>query len=435
MKILKPVSLNLESIIQDDKIYCWHKNQQGKLSLTSEFVKGKNIKKHIPQLYYFISMILINQQNDYNKCPVSDYNDHVRVKYDTLAEVGINYKKLKQFVAFLINQKIITVVRDRQMTLVQYETYFVDIRYYKLLYPYNGKFEIFDIDIEFKKPRISKRLEKKLIEQPFLRHQYDSQQEFNYDLSSAEKCVNTMFYLDSITTPQFISYYNLLKRINNKRFYFIVSDKCDRVFTTINNIPKILRPYILDKSNHSLKELDYGNFNVMLLYKIFDEYINTHQIDEKVKVEFAKYISFMQDDFYKSIQDYFKNNSIIHLEIDRTDAKEIVLKYWINANQTCDAIEFQIMDNIFPELTKLLIKLKGGTYNTYKEFYNSIMRQESKLINEIIYDRIIKEFPDTIVYGIFDGLLVEEKYVNEVQKIMLEEGKIFIGHEMKVKIK
>jgi hypothetical protein len=432
MKILKPVNLDLESLIKDEQLYSWHKNHQRKLTIAPELYKGKNLRKYIPQFYYLISMILINSQNEYNKCDVSGYGDHIKVRLGTLDEVGINYFKARQLIQFLINQKIISVKGVFEPTQVQNQTFYINTRYFKLLPPFNGKTEIYDIDLNFKRMRINKVLETKLFNQPFLRHQYDKQCQLKYDLPQAEKFVNNLFYSNLINDRQFISYYNLFKRIENKRFHFHVSDKCDRVFTTINSIPRILRPYIVDHENLALKELDFSGFNVMILFKIFQEYINTHEVDDRLKTEFQKYQSFTQNDFYNKIVEFFDENMV---KIDRDIAKDIVLHHWINANQSCKTPEFKIMKSIFPELTKLLIKFKGINYSTYKEFYNGFMREESKLINEIIYSRIIKEYPDCIVYTIFDGLLVEDRYAKQVQEIMLDEGKKFINHNIKVKIK
>ena len=47
----------------------------------------------------------------------------------------------------------------------------------------------------------------------------------------------------------------------------------------------------------------------------------------------------------------------------------------------------------------------------------------------------MNELPSAVVYTIFDGLIVEDNFTSQIQKIMMEEGKKYIGHEMKVKIK
>lgn len=374
----------------------------------------------------------MNSQNDYNKCGVSGFADHIKVRIDTLNEVGINYFKAKQIIHFLASQKIIGVKGVSEAIQFQNQTFWVNIRYFKLLAPFNGKTEIHNIDLNFKEVRLSKNLEKKLISKPILKHQYDRQCELRFNVSEAEKHVNSLFNSNIISDKQFISHYNLFKRIENKRYHFSVSDKCGRVFTTVNNIPRILRQYIVDRNNLALKELDFGNFNVLLLHKIFNEYIETHDVNDYVKQEFNKFKSYLKVDFYQRLVEFFNENQTA---IDRDTAKDIVLHHWINANQQCKTLEFNIVKAIFPELTNLLQKFKGSTYSSYKEFYNRFMRQESKLINEIVYSRIIKEYPDCIVYTIFDGLLVEDRYTEKVQQIMLEEGQRFINYNIRVKIK
>lgn len=432
MKILKPVGLDLENLIQDDRKYTWHKNHQGKLGLTSDFVKGKIIRKNIPKMYYFISTLIIAYQDDYNRCLVSGFDDYVKVHFGTLDDAGINRKKLKQIILFLKNYKIIDFTTDSRMTNVPNQNYYVNTKYYNLLEPYDDKYEIYDIDLEFKKTKMNKKLKIIFNEQPCLRHQYDRQKEMLFDFNSAEKQVNTAFYGNLVDMIQFISYYNMFKRIYNKNFYFVVSDKCNRVFTVINNMPKFLRKYIVDKNNVPMKELDFSNFNVMLLYKIFKEYIDNKEVSDKVKAEFNRYTSDIKDDFYLKVVEYYDRGGY---NISREVAKEIVLIHWINAKQDSYNRDFKIMKKLFPELTKIMIKLKGDSRGSYLNFYNNIMKRESELVNKIIYSRIMNELPSAVVYTIFDGLIVEDEYTSQIQKIMLEEGEKYIGHEMKVGIK
>ena len=279
---------------------------------------------------------------------------------------------------------------------------------------------------------MNKKLKIIFNEQPYLRHQYDRQKEMLFDFNSAEKQVNTSFYGNLVDMIQFISYYNMFKRIYNKNFYFVVSDKCNRVFTVINNMPKFLRKYIVDKNNVPMRELDFSNFNVMLLYKILKEYIDNNEVSDKVKFEFNRYISDIKDDFYLKIVEYYAKGGY---DISRDLAKEIVLIHWINAKQDCYNQDFKIMKKLFPELTKIITKLKGDSRHSYLNFYNDIMKRESELVNKIIYSRIMNELPSAVVYTIFDGIIVEDNFTSQIQKIMMEEGKKYIGHEMKVKIK
>ena len=98
MKIIKPVNINLETLIEDNKKYVWYKNVQGKLTLT--VCKGKLIRKYIPELYYFISKIILNKEKDYNMCGVEGYEDYVKVKLISLENAGISYNKARQIIHF-----------------------------------------------------------------------------------------------------------------------------------------------------------------------------------------------------------------------------------------------------------------------------------------------------------------------------------------------
>ena len=140
-------------------------------------------------------------------------------------------------------------------------------------------------------------------------------------------------------------------------------------------MPKFLRKYIVDKNNVPMRELDFSNFNVMLLYKILKEYIDNNEVSDKVKFEFNRYISDIKDDFYLKIVEYYAKGGY---DISRDLAKEIVLIHWINAKQDCYNQDFKIMKKLFPELTKIMTKLKGDSRHSYLNFYNDIMKRESE---------------------------------------------------------
>jgi hypothetical protein len=445
MKIIKPVNLNLEKMIVDNKKYNWLKNNQGKIGLLPELYKGKNIRKYIPEFYYFIHLILINSTDKKNKCWLYQYQDYTRTFPNQLSEVGINYKKMIQVINFLVGLKIITVKGVDQGIKTKTGTFTKNIRYYKINEPFNGEIERYDIKLNFKKIS-DKKIEIKLFDKSFLQHQYDRQKEVNFNSTAAKKHVESLYKEKSISNIQYVSYYNSIERIENKSFYFIVSANCDRVITSINGLSKELRGYIQDNDNNALKEIDYSTTNVFLLYKMFVEFyegLENGKIKIKVgsieefKIELEKYKMFIDQDFYQSIAEIFSKNGDI---IDRDTAKNIVLIDWINFNLEYKNDRYNKIKEIFPRLTGAMnfMKKKGAksiTRENYLKFSNSIMKLESKLINEICYSRIMTEYPDCIIYTIFDEFLVESRYVEKVKNIMIEEGLKFTGYNVKVKIK
>ena len=60
MKVVKPVNLNLEDLIDDSLDYSYLKNVQGHKSVVTK--KGKVYRKLIPYMYAVINEIIINDK-------------------------------------------------------------------------------------------------------------------------------------------------------------------------------------------------------------------------------------------------------------------------------------------------------------------------------------------------------------------------------------
>lgn len=438
MKILKPRNLNLEALIDDNKKYDWCKNIQGKL-VYNQYL-GKNIRKYIPQMYYFISAILMNSTKEKYKCELKEFDDHTYLKLCSLSEVGINYKKSKQIIHFLVANKIIKVKGLEKEIYVNNKTYRINLKYFSIQPPFKSIAEIYDIKLEFKELKLNAETKAKISSSPVFKYQHEKQKELNFDFSGATQTVNELYYSKVFTDLQFLSYYNLIRRIYNKQYYFKISDKCNRVFTTINGIPKILRCNILDKGDNVLNELDYANFNVLLLCKIFTEYKVNNIVNENYISELEKFKLYIDNDFYESVMKTMNDSGISKkyygMYVDRDTVKEdIVLKHWINAYQWDKSAEHDIMLLLFPELSIVLKSLKGLYKSTCNEFYNSFMKKESELVNDIVYKRIMTELPESICYTLFDGLLVDNKNTDQIIQIMSDEGKKYMGYDIKVRKK
>jgi hypothetical protein len=63
------------------------------------------------------------------------------------------------------------------------------------------------------------------------------------------------------------------------------------------------------------------------------------------------------------------------------------------------------------------------------------MSMESELVNDIIYKKFIDIYPDTIMYNLFDGFLVEQRYSALLQSMMQEEGSKYFNLNCFVKAK
>lgn len=63
-----------------------------------------------------------------------------------------------------------------------------------------------------------------------------------------------------------------------------------------------------------------------------------------------------------------------------------------------------------------------------------LMKSESYLVNNLIINNLSTNHPNSICYGIFDGLVIEPKYVDELKQIVKDNGNSYLGFTPKIKI-
>jgi len=406
MKINVPENLTLEELILPDENYTWLANHHNKLKLS--FVKGHTLLKYIDKMYYFLYLIHRNSCKKYYQCELFQYREFTNVKLSS--DLILPYKTMRQIIHFLIEIKVIDSVNVSKV----YQYGRVDLKYFRLKYPYNNlNRRMIEIKLKNKKHKINAEIMKN----PIYKNQYDKMNDMNFDANKAE----------TLAQLQYCESYNLIEEIRQKNYYFTVGDKSNRVFSTINSIPKQLRCCIVDDNNKSLKELDFHTFNPKLLYYIINEYVLKNNVkNELLTKELEQYRLDLKTDFYMHI-------ACKCLSTDRKKAKDLVLIDWINANPMKPKKAQQILARLYPEITKVMNEMKGITEREYKSFYCDIMKLESHIINDVIYAKFIELYPDAIIYTIFDGMLIEEHYYNYLKFIMENEATKIIGIDMNVK--
>lgn len=426
MKAVIPKGFNLDEIIKEGRTYSWLVNNQGKLE--HKDVDGKQLKKHFKYIYYFISRIIECGDDISNRHYLKQYQGYVNVT--TGRDRNMAYNNFRQVIHLLVSLKLIKVVGGQKtVNYSNNKSRSADLLYFKLLINYNDT-DIINIDLKTKSQKMLKYLKEQLDNIPWLNHQYHSMSKLNFDIKNAELKTRDLYKGKLIKNIQYCNYTNTLFSIEDEKYWLKYSEKCHRVYTSINNIPKKLREFIKDNDNKSLVELDYNNCNPRLLYKQIMDYITHHEIvDLELDKELEQYKEDLSDDFYEVIIERFDDNGII---IDRDTAKTLVLRHWINQATYYESNESKIMSTLYPNITKLLNKMKGKTGKTNREYFNNIMKLESYLINNLVYNEITTKHPDAIVYTIFDGIMIERKYGDELKEIMERRGLELIGIEMNV---
>jgi hypothetical protein len=413
MKLLKPVDLDLSKIFEDDKIYSYLINSQGKLKFSIK--TGVVVKKLIPQIHYFINQIIVAEKG-------TDYNvrEFTRIRIADISEV-VPYKKLKQIIHLLVRANVITVRGVTEYVNVNGNTFPVNAKYFKLN-GFSNETEVIEIPIKRKQKITVNANAKKLIESDstYL-HMYKMVSNYDFDIESAERLINEMYYQKSLSNNQFINYHQYIHRIRNKDVVFSISEKNGRVTTMINLCPRILRRFFMNG-----KELDFSCFNVHTMIHMVEGIADVS--NDALASEMTRIKSNTADDFYQYIVEFFKSYQV---NINRAEAKQIVLHHWINAPLSCKREEYKIMNVIYPNISKVMNELKGSNYFEYKEYSNRYMKIESDLIYSI-YKRFINLYPNAILYTIYDCVYVEERYVEEIKNIMIIESQNYFKQTLKV---
>lgn len=420
MKLIKPKKLNLELITSQNRKILYITYTQGRKGFG--FKSISMYKKLIPYAYYFINRILLA------KSPTTPYLKEYKRIRATDVEGVINYNKMRQIIHFLVSQKIIDVKVISEFVLVDTQQFVVNAKYFRLLPEYQGELEIIDIPVK-RKPHINiNDKAKRLIQSDEnIKHQYNVCSNYEFDLVSGKNYLEELYNYGEINIKQYATYHQYLERIEKRDIIFTISEKTDRITTMINTCPKLLRKYFLENAI----EFDIQTFNVQVLCKLVDDNITITNISERILNELKQLTDELNQDFYSAIVKYFQEFGV---EIDRDTAKSIVLWKWMNCRHDSKTLEYKIMKARYPEISKVIEALKGDSYDDFKKYTYKFMKAESYIINKLIYPLFIASFPTAKIYTIYDCIMVDNQYHDEVLKIMKEQSQLYFGRVINVKI-
>ena len=441
IKLNKPANLDLYQLIKPDLDRLIRvRRDDGSFGIPSK--SGKSLRKHIPALYYIIHILLERQysKNSVERCRYA--KDFVKL-YSRDIEPLKSKNDFRYIWSILYQLKIIRVFDVNEPT-----------KYRKSAMGYYFRFtdEYRDAPVVqhevLVKSSIAERLDKKeklrrsepkqtvdiskiQTNKPSY-HQYMSILNLKFDSPSASEYIKKQFEDNLIDVSRYNSCVIAINAIANGRLSFSQSEACQRIYTTVTQMPKELRQFIKDSEGNKLTELDFGSFNAFLVYKILNDMHPDYKSNVE-KIAFENEIDFYRrllsgGDFYRDFKEVFFPD----VELDRDQVKDIVLKNWFNGKLNSRNKYRKHMIKRLPMISTVVDSLKS---KRYEDFSNFTMSRESQLVNDIIYSKFIAEYPDAIIYTIFDSFLIEQKYVPQLHEMMLEEGSRYFNLNCVIKIK
>lgn len=434
----KPENLVLEDLINPEfPFFIPVRKDDG--SSSHQMTTGKRVQKHIPALYYFIHVLLERQYSD---------NDLFRYRWDErfvkMFSRDIEPLKSKNDMRKMWGiLRVLKVIEYHDNNEPNHYRKSAMAYYFKLLEPYeNAKIVEHEVRV---KQSIYDRFEKKwnmrkkkvvdmskISHDRVSAHQFKALQDIRISYDVAHVHINRLLHRNEIDLKKFNTCRIYLNNIKNGRLYVSKSEKCNRYYTPVTNLPKVVRPFITDAEGKSLVELDYGSFNAFAVYKILNA-VNPEYKSNVEKIGFESELGTYRrllsgGNFYMDFKDYFFPET----DLSRDQIKDIVLHRWFNGRVNSRNKYRKAMKSRMPRITEIIDGLKDKNSS---EFSNIAMRMESQLVNDIVYKKFVDIYPDAIMYTVFDSFLVESKYASQLYTMMLNEGNKFFNINCIVKSK
>lgn len=435
IKLLKPDNLDLNVLIKDNRKYIipQRRNKGSKdLSETS----GKIIRKYIPTLYYIIHKVIVRSYSDDDTVKHKYHSNYIRI-YSRDTEPLKTKNDSLTLVTLLRNLNIIDVLTETENNIHRDKA---NAYYVKLKDKYNFFLQEHQVLIpEHKAIKINDFLkeinEKKIIidsTDEVLKHQYQAIRKLNFETKNALAHLIQMQDDGQIEKSSFNNALIAISNITNQRIIFTKSTKCNRIFTTVTSMPKILRQFMKDSKGNSLIELDFTAFNAYALYR----FIRTLSVDylaqigvgiKELQRDLAIYQNLLlDDDFYTSFKDYVFTIA----KVTRDEFKKKFLIEWLNAKPNSSSDFKKAIDRSFPQIARVLDAIKQDKYNSLSI---NLMKLESELVNYTIYKKFVGEYPQAVIYTIFDCIMIQPELANSLKILMIKEGSKFFGVSCKVK--
>jgi len=437
----KPENLVLEDMIKPElPFFASIRRDDGTSS--HKMSTGKNIRKHIPALYYFVHVLLERQHSDIDVLRCWYAKDFVEMFSRDIEPV-----KSKNYFRFIWGiLRSLQVIEDENETRPNKYRKSAKAYYFRFTKKYSEA-KVVEHQIMVKKTIADKlnnkwkKIDKKDVQnidlskitfKKHMAHQYNALHRINFDADGALALYNKLLEENSITVKQYNTGKIAINNILNGKIKVTYSQACHRFFTPVTEMPKELRQFIMDGEGKPLIELDFGSFNAFAVYKIINSIQPEYKSNaEKIafEIEFDLYRRLLSGgDFYRD----FKYVFFPDVDLSRDQIKDIVLKFWFNGKLNSRNKYRKYMLKRMPRISEIIDCLK---VQEYSNFSNTTMRMESELVNDIIYKRFVELHPDAIMYTIFDSFLVEQRYAAQLLSMMREEGSMYFDLNCVVRAK
>lgn len=245
------------------------------------------------------------------------------------------------------------------------------------------------------------------------------------------------FYNSGFTLAEFIDSVQKAKLLKRKEISFTHSKY--RVYHTLNRTKKELRSFMLVDGN-PMVEFDYKSSQILHLIYIIENDINSGNINASIDTDmlrsqlyaFKRIVN--QGDIYNHFAKhyYYDNKKFLgkNWEDSRDKAKELVLQKYINGGNKPRLKSHKWVRSVFTQITAYIDSINID--NDLSLLANRLMESEGYLVNEIIVNRIIREYPECVLYTVFDSIIVAQAYSNQVHDVMIQESINYLGYRPKI---
>lgn len=270
------------------------------------------------------------------------------------------------------------------------------------------------IEAKAKRKRDNKTVD--LLKYPEYGYQQNNVFNINLDYEPAVEWVNN----NIIDIGKKNSAISSLNAIKEGKTNIDVDNSVNKVFSPITSLKKELRSFILDTDDHTLLIIDFSASHLFHLIKLIQDSSPSPAL--AAEVEELRTIA-VSSGIYEHVQKKYYNEN--GKEITRDQAKDIFIPYFLYGKYKKSKTSIWVK-SLFPQVSKFIDSWNRRTLNI------EIQKKESYLLNRVIFNRIAVELPDSICYGMFDGVLVEENYFDQVFNIILEESTNYFGYEVPI---
>lgn len=245
----------------------------------------------------------------------------------------------------------------------------------------------------------------------------------------SEQRLSTSISPHCSTTAYNYQYNNLLKNIRFEGdipllppIKLNVSPNCNRVFTTITSLKKEERQRLIDKEGNRLITIDFSTSHLQHLIKLIDNRID-HSMSQQELKRFK--ISVLDGDFYNNLVVAYQQT---YKKLITRKKSQLYTCCWLSSSYS-NWKGVKLLKSLYPDISNYVDTINGPTKN---KLLNDLMKSESHLINDIIINELAMRFPDSMSFTIFDGILIENQYLNTLCEIINSTS--FFGFKPKYRI-